>query len=169
MPWSFRTCRIHGSLHLASLMGSREAISPWEPAPSVLFPFSRTPWEADLMPHRPLSESLASSTYGTVSSGRKKSSTSPTAPRTCLETSSRGWTTMSMCLEGLPSGPWRRARSVSWICSSLLPVQEAKIGLFWGVQGHLLPSSTKTSGLNRKEPEPVPRKPPRQAVWPPLS
>lgn len=83
------------------------------------------------MPHRPLSESLASSTYGTVSSGHKKSSTWPTAPRTCLETSSRGWTTMSTCLEGLPSGLWRRVRSGSWICSYLLPVQEAKMGLSW--------------------------------------
>lgn len=98
--------------------------------PKCLFPFSRTPWEAGLMPHRPLSENLASSTYGTVSFGRRKSSTLPTAPRTCLGTSSRGWTTTLMCLEGLPSGLWRPVRSASWICSYLLPVQEVTMGLF---------------------------------------
>lgn len=168
MPWGFRTCKIHGSVRLASL--ERQGASPTcEPVPKSLFPISRTLLGAGLMPHRPLLESLASSTYGTVCSGHKKSSTLPTAPRTCLETSSHGWTTMSMCSEGLPSGLWRRARSVSWICSYLLPVQEARIRLFWGVQGHLSPRSTKTSGLNRKEPEPIPRKPLRQAVCPPLS
>lgn len=138
MPWGFRTCGICGSHHLASLE-SQEASSACESIPKCLSPLSRTLWEADLMPHRPLLENLASSTYGTVSSGHKRSSTSPTAPRTCLETSSHGWITMSTCLEGLPSGLWRRVKSVSWICSYLLPVPEARIRLFWGGQGPRIP------------------------------
>lgn len=158
----------HGaSVHLA-YPESQEASSACEPVSKCPFPISRTLWGAGLTPHRPLLESLASSTYGTAFSGRTKSSALPTAPRICRETSSHGWTTTSMCSEGLPSGLWRPVRSVSWICSYLLLVQEARTGL-WGVQGHLFPNSTLTSDLNRKEPEPIPGTPLRQAVWPPLS
>lgn len=106
-------------------------------------PLSRTLWEADLMPHRPLLESLASSTYGTVSSGHRRSSTSPTAPRTCQATSSHGWTTTSMCSEGLPSGLWRPVKSGSWTCSCLLlPRGHIPSGCL-GTSRHLFPIHLK--------------------------
>lgn len=88
-----------------------------EPAPRALSPFPRTQLVAGSTPRRHLLGSSASSTSGTASSVHKRSSISPTAPRTCRATSSPGWTTTWTCSEGLPSGRWRPARSVSLTCS----------------------------------------------------
>lgn len=85
--------------------------------PRALSPFPRTQLVAGSTPRRHLLGSSASSTSGTASSVHKRSSISPTAPRTCRATSSPGWTTTWTCSEGLPSGRWRPARSVSLTCS----------------------------------------------------
>lgn len=41
----------------------------------------------------------------------------PTAPVTCLATSSPGWTTMWTCSGVHPNGPWRHVKSDCWTCS----------------------------------------------------